>query len=127
MQTYKYNNFADCVRKTYKAEHIRGFFRGTILLWIDYTNTNIKLVGVTAPIASVTVVRTVSFSMYQRSKYTYSDLFKRNFGVDPMQLINTPGNYPTAATIACVGLAGATSGSFITLVACELRFTRRVQ
>lgn len=102
MQTYKYDSFTDCVRHTYKTEKFHGFFR-----------------GVTAPMASVTLVRTISFSVYQRSKYTYADWFKRNFGVDPLQHVNTPGTYPTFSTIACFGAAGATAGSFITLVACE--------
>lgn len=101
MQTYKYNNFTDCVRRTYQTENIRGFFR-----------------GVTAPLASVTLVRTISFSVYQRSKYTYSAWFKRNFDVDPLVHINTFGTYPNLSTIACFGAAGATAGSFITLVAC---------
>ena len=57
-------------------------------------------------------------SVYQRSKYTYSGWMRRNVGVDPMSRINTPGNYPSLATVACVGAAGATAGSFITIVAC---------
>lgn len=102
MQTYKYDSFADCVRQTYKTEGYRGFFR-----------------GVAAPMASVTLVRTISFSMYQKSKYTYADWIRRNFGVDPLVHVNTPGTYPTLATVACFGAAGATAGSFITLVACQ--------
>jgi hypothetical protein len=102
MQTYKYDSFTDCVRHTYQTERFRGFFR-----------------GVTAPMASVTLVRTVSFSVYQRSKYTYAAWFKRNFDFDPLVHINTPGTYPTFSTIACFGAAGATAGSFITLVACK--------
>jgi hypothetical protein len=101
MQTYKYDNFTDCVKHTYQTEKYRGFFR-----------------GVTAPMASVTLVRTISFSVYQRSKYTYAAWFKRNFGIDPLVHVNTPGTYPTFSTIACFGAAGATAGSFITLVAC---------
>jgi len=107
MQTYKYDSFADCIRHTYKTEKWRGFFR-----------------GVTAPMASVTLVRTISFSVYQRSKYTYAAWFKRNFGVDPLVHVNTPGTYPTFSTVACFGAAGATAGSFITLVACELKLAR---
>jgi len=107
MQTYKYDNFTDCVRHTYRTEKFRGFFR-----------------GVTAPMASVTLVRTVSFSVYQRSKYIYADWFKRNFGVDPLVHVNTPGNYPTFSTVACFGAAGATAGSFITLVACPFELTK---
>ncbi|KAF5875008.1 putative mitochondrial carrier protein [Botrytis fragariae] len=107
MQTYKYNNFTDCVRRTYQTEKLRGFFR-----------------GVAAPLASVTLVRTISFSVYQRSKYTYSAWFKRNFDVDPLVHINTFGTYPTLSTIACFGAAGATAGSFITLVACPFELTK---
>ncbi|KAL3422454.1 mitochondrial carrier C29A3.11c [Phlyctema vagabunda] len=107
MQTYQYNNFSDCVRQTYRTEKWRGFFR-----------------GVTAPLASVTLVRTISFSVYQRSKYTYAGWFKRNFGLDPLVHVNTPGTYPTLSTIACFGAAGATAGSFITLVACPFELTK---
>ena len=102
MQTYKYDNFTDCVRHTYRTEGYRGFFRGVL-----------------APMLSVTLVRTISFSVYQKSKYTYADWFKRNFGLDPLVHVNTPGTYPTFSTIACFGAAGATAGSFITLVACK--------
>jgi transmembrane carrier protein len=28
MQTYQYNGFVDCVKHTYRTEHLRGFFRG---------------------------------------------------------------------------------------------------
>jgi len=107
MQTYKYDNFTDCVRHTYQTEKFRGFFR-----------------GVTAPMASVTLVRTISFSVYQKSKYTYAAWFKRNWGIDPLVHVNTPGTYPTLSTIACFGAAGATAGSFITLVACPFELTK---
>ncbi|TVY84398.1 putative mitochondrial carrier [Lachnellula suecica] len=107
MQTYKYTSFTDCVRHTYQTERFRGFFR-----------------GVAAPMVSVTLVRTISFSVYQKSKYTYAAWFKRNFGLDPLIHVNTPGTYPTLSTIACFGAAGATAGSFITLVACPFELTK---
>ncbi|CZR53286.1 related to CARNITINE/ACYLCARNITINE TRANSLOCASE [Phialocephala subalpina] len=107
MQTYKYDSFTDCVRHTYRTEKWRGFFR-----------------GVTAPMASIALVRTVSFSVYQKSKYTYAAWFSRNFGFDPLLHVNTPGTYPTFSTIACFGAAGATAGSFITLVACPFELTK---
>ncbi|RQM05307.1 hypothetical protein DH86_00001838, partial [Scytalidium sp. 3C] len=100
MQTYKYNNFVDCVRHTYQTEKIGGFFR-----------------GVTAPLASITLVRTISFSVYQRSKYKYAAWMKQTFGIDPLVHVNKNGTYPNLATITCFGAAGATAGSFITLVA----------
>jgi hypothetical protein len=101
MQTYNYTSFADCVRHTYQTERFRGFFR-----------------GVAAPMVSVTLVRTISFSVYQKSKYAYAAWFKKHFGLDPLVHVNTPGTYPTFSTVACFGAAGATAGSFITLVAC---------
>ncbi|RDL39029.1 Mitochondrial carrier [Venustampulla echinocandica] len=107
MQTYKYNSFIDCVKHTYRTEKFRGFFR-----------------GVAAPMASVTLVRTISFSVYQRSKYTYAAWLKQNFGMDPLVHVNTPGTYPNLATVACFGAAGATAGSFITLVACPFELTK---
>jgi len=107
MQTYRYRGFLDCVRQTYKAEGIGGFWR-----------------GLTAPIISVTVVRTVSFSTYQKTKYIYSDWIRRNFGIDPLVHVNTPGNYPNLATVACFGAAGASAGSLITLVACPFELTK---
>ncbi|KAK6583281.1 hypothetical protein PZA11_004357 [Diplocarpon coronariae] len=107
VQTYSYSSYADCIQKTYQTEKFRGFFR-----------------GVTAPLLSITVVRTISFSVYQKSKYTYADWFKKNFGVDPLLHVNKPGNYPNLSTIACFGAAGATAGSLITLVACPFELTK---
>ena len=102
MQTYQYAGFLDCVRHTYQTEKLRGFFR-----------------GVTAPMASITLVRTVSFSIYQRSKYAYCDWVKRHFGVDVMAHVAARGSYPTLWSVATFGAAGATAGSCITLIACE--------
>jgi hypothetical protein len=102
MQTYRYAGFLDCVRHTYHNEHLRGFFR-----------------GVTAPMASITLVRTVSFSIYQRSKYVYCDWVKRNFGVDVMAHVSSRGSYPNGWSVATFGAAGATAGSCITVIACE--------
>lgn len=103
MQTYQYAGFLDCVKHTYNQEKLRGFFR-----------------GVTAPMASITLVRTVSFSIYQRSKYAYCDWVKRNFGVDVMGHVSSTGSYPNMWTVATFGAAGATAGSCITVIACEL-------
>lgn len=70
--------------------------------------------------ASITLVRTVSFSIYQRSKYAYSAWLKKNLGIDVMGHINKRGAWPNLSSIACFGAAGATAGSCITLIACEL-------
>ncbi|KAL1901466.1 hypothetical protein Sste5346_001873 [Sporothrix stenoceras] len=107
MQTYKYAGFIDCLKITYNQEGLRGFFR-----------------GVTAPLASVTIVRTISFSIYQRAKYVYSDWLSKNFGFDVLKHVNTPGTYPNLWSIACFGAAGATAGSCITVIACPFELTK---
>ncbi|KAH8907321.1 integral membrane ornithine transporter of mitochondria [Coniochaeta sp. PMI_546] len=107
MQTYKYAGFLDCVRNTYQTEKLRGFFR-----------------GVTAPMLSVTLVRTVSFSIYQRSKHTYCNWLKKNMGVDVLGHVNSPGSYPNLWSVATFGAAGATAGSCITLIACPFELSK---
>ncbi|KAK1761364.1 mitochondrial carrier domain-containing protein [Echria macrotheca] len=107
MQTYQYDGFRDCVRRTYETEKLRGFFR-----------------GVMAPMVSITLVRTVSFSIYQRSKNFYCDWIKRNFGVDVMGHVSSPGSYPNLWSVATFGAAGATAGSCITVVACPFELTK---
>lgn len=107
MQTYQYNGFIDCIRHTYKTERMRGFFR-----------------GVAAPMASVTLVRTVSFSIYRRAKVDYSNWIKRTCGVDIIAHTNTKGNYPNLYSCACFAAAGATAGSFITVLACPFELTK---
>ncbi|RYP52374.1 hypothetical protein DL769_010686 [Monosporascus sp. CRB-8-3] len=107
LQTYPYNGFVHCVRNTYQSEGLRGFFR-----------------GVTAPLASVTLVRTISFSIYQRSKYVYSDWMGKHFGFCPLEHVNKNGAFPNLGTIACFGAAGATAGSGITFIACPFELTK---
>ena len=107
MQTYKYAGFMDCLRQTYQNEGLAGFFR-----------------GVTAPMASVTVVRTISFTIYQRAKYAYSDWIDKNMGYNVVNHAYTPGTYPNLWTVSCFGAAGATAGSCITVIACTYSSTR---
>ncbi|KAI1781173.1 mitochondrial carrier domain-containing protein [Hypoxylon cercidicola] len=107
MQTYPYAGALDCVRVTYKSEGIRGFFRGVL-----------------APLASVTLVRTISFSIYQRSKYVYSDWMKKHLNFCPLEHVNKTGALPNFGTIACFGAAGATAGSGITFIACPFELTK---
>ncbi|KND94035.1 putative mitochondrial carrier C29A3.11c [Tolypocladium ophioglossoides CBS 100239] len=107
MQTYQYRGFLDCVKHTYHTEKLAGFFR-----------------GVTAPMASITLVRTVSFSIYQRAKYVYSGWVKENLGYDIIRHVNKPGTYPNLYSIACFGAAGATAGSVITFLACPFELTK---
>lgn len=74
--------------------------------------------------ASVTLVRTVSFSIYQRAKHVYSDWIKNKFGFDIPRHVNKPGTYPNIYTVGCFGAAGATAGSAITFLACPFELTK---
>lgn len=74
--------------------------------------------------ASITLVRTVSFSLYQRAKHIYSDWVKRNLGYDILRHVNKPGTYPNLYSVACFGAAGATAGSAITFLACPFELTK---
>ena len=107
MQTHQYKGFLDCMRHTYRTESFAGFFR-----------------GVTAPMASVTLVRTVSFSIYQRAKIVYAGWVKRNMEFDILRHVNKAGTYPNMYSVACFGAAGATAGSVITFLACPFELTK---
>ena len=80
--------------------------------------------GVAAPMASVTLVRTVSFSLYRRSKIEYAQWINRNLGVDVITHTSTKGNYPNLYSCACFAAAGATAGSLITVLACPFELTK---
>lgn len=70
---------------------------------------------------SVTLVRTTSFSIYQKAKYKYSAAIGRAMGGDePLVVVNRPGSTPTIATMACFGAAGGTAGALITVLACKM-------
>lgn len=74
--------------------------------------------------ASITLVRTVSFSIYQRAKYSYAAWVKNKLGYDIIKHVNQPGTYPNLYSVACFGAAGATAGSAITFLACPFELTK---
>ncbi|KAI6952233.1 hypothetical protein KC355_g14029, partial [Hortaea werneckii] len=96
MQSYE-TGFVGTVKDAYKAEGIRAFWR-----------------GVGPPIVSVTVVRTISFSIYQHVKYTMDKTMYGMTGQSPLAIANAPGSYPNIHTLTCFGVAGAASGAVIT-------------
>ncbi|KAF2201980.1 mitochondrial carrier [Delitschia confertaspora ATCC 74209] len=107
MQAYKFDSFTDCVRHTYKTEGFHGFWRGVL-----------------SPLASITLVRTVSFSIYQKSKYALDGWIYRTTGNSPLKIANTPGALPCFSTITCFGLSGAMAGACITAIACPFELTK---
>jgi solute carrier family 25 (mitochondrial carnitine/acylcarnitine transporter), member 20/29 len=65
------------------------------------------------------LVRTISFSVYQQTKYRSSDFIGRVTGEEqPLIKVNTPGSTPDLSTISCFGFAGAMAGAASTVVAC---------
>merc|ERR1711939_898665 len=95
MQSYK-TGFVGTVKDAYKAEGIRAFWR-----------------GVGPPMISVTVVRTISFSIYQQVKYSMDRSMYGLTGQSPLAIANAPGSYPNIHTLTCFGVAGAASGAVI--------------
>lgn len=69
--------------------------------------------------ASVTLVRTISFSIYQKAKYSYSAAIGKAMGEEPLVTVNRPGSIPTFGTVLCFGAAGATAGGMVAAIACE--------
>jgi solute carrier family 25 carnitine/acylcarnitine transporter 20/29 len=69
--------------------------------------------------ASVTLVRTISFGLYQRSKQAIDQYMLRVTGQSPLELASQKGQLPTLSTIACFGSAGASAGAVITFISCE--------
>ena len=49
----------------------------------------------------------------------YADYFERATGESPLSIANAAHRYPNLSTIACFGLAGATAGSVVTVLACK--------
>lgn len=97
----------------------REVFLYTIFFLSSKADCVIRL-GALAPVASVTLVRTLSFSIYQNAKYKCSAAIGRATGDDePLVVVNRPGSTPTPQTIACFAAAGATAGFFVSLVACK--------
>ncbi|KAA8895480.1 mitochondrial carrier domain-containing protein [Sphaerosporella brunnea] len=105
MQAYKFRSFWDCVTQTKQTEGMRGFWRGSL-----------------APLASVTLVRTVSFSIYSKSKQVYSSMLRPILGDNLISPPNTPGMKPCNPIYWF--LSGATAGGAITVIACPFEFTK---
>jgi solute carrier family 25 (mitochondrial carnitine/acylcarnitine transporter), member 20/29 len=76
---------------------------------------------------SVTLVRTVSLSIYQQSKYFFDEQIYRATGTSPLVIANTRGAYPNLYTIACFGASGMVAGATITAIACPFELVKVAQ
>jgi solute carrier family 25 carnitine/acylcarnitine transporter 20/29 len=68
------------------------------------------------PLISVTVVRTVSFSLYSKSKQLYANTFRTAFGD---RYFSAPDQPTKPLNPIYWFLSGATAGGCITFIACE--------
>ncbi|KAI9808426.1 MAG: hypothetical protein M1826_004165 [Phylliscum demangeonii] len=107
MQAYGFRSVTGCIRHSYQTEGLKGFWRGSA-----------------APLFSVTLVRTASFSVYQKAKYLYAGWLQGLTGTSPLVHVNTPGTYPNLATALCFGAAGATAGAAVSTIACPFELTK---
>ncbi|RPB25611.1 mitochondrial carrier [Terfezia boudieri ATCC MYA-4762] len=109
MQAYKFRSFADCIQQTYQTEGMGGFWRGSL-----------------APLASVTLVRTVSFSIYTNSKGFYGELLQKVFGPNAVTAhrAEDSGSLPKPGDALRWAMSGATAGAAITAIACPFEFTK---
>ena len=106
MQTFE-GGFVHTMKDAYRAEGLRAFWR-----------------GVGPPLISVTTVRTISFSIYQKTKYFLDRAITKTTGQSPLVIANAPGSYPNFYTFACFGGAGAVSGAVITTLSCPFELTK---
>ncbi|SGZ58454.1 CIC11C00000005327 [Sungouiella intermedia] len=102
IQTYKkFTSYLDCIVKTYKAEGIRGFYR-----------------GITAPLISTAFVRSLSVSIFTGVKpYCYDALYGWRDG-------SQPDLHPFVTNFPVCFLAGALAGCGVSVFACPFEFTK---
>ncbi|TPX45969.1 hypothetical protein SeLEV6574_g03527 [Synchytrium endobioticum] len=92
---HKYNSMHDCIRKTYSKEGLQGFLR-----------------GLGPPLASVALVKSLSFSIYTSTKAQLSYLTNWN----------TDQSYLSLVSLATV--AGSTAGVGVTIISCPLELIK---
>lgn len=94
MQSRYFPSALDATKYLYRTEGLRGFWVGT---W--------------APLASLTITRTVSFSIYRRAKYHLDSLIESATGSSPLQHVNKVGSYPNLSTVLCFTGSGMIAGA----------------
>jgi hypothetical protein len=92
MQTYNYGKMRNCIKLTYESEGLRGFYR-----------------GVGPPLITISIVKSISFSIYNRSK----NMIDRYF--DPKSLYGL--------TVSS-SVAGAVSGYVSAIISCPLELIK---
>ncbi|KAG2225090.1 hypothetical protein INT45_011772, partial [Circinella minor] len=95
MQTEPYNSIKSCVRQTYREEGVRGFFRGVL-----------------PPLVTVSIIKSISFSVYEQTKYFCKSRFPylNRDELGPVMTLSTFG--------------GAVSGAFIATFSCPFELVK---
>jgi solute carrier family 25 (mitochondrial carnitine/acylcarnitine transporter), member 20/29 len=69
--------------------------------------------GTWAPLASLTITRTMSFSIYRQAKYKLDSMIESVTGSSPLQHVNKTGTYPNLSTVVCFAGSGAIAGGLL--------------
>ncbi|EGG12701.1 uncharacterized protein MELLADRAFT_70457 [Melampsora larici-populina 98AG31] len=94
LQVNRYNSVLDCVKKTYAQEGTRGFYR-----------------GIAIPMLTITVVRTTSFTIYNKTKETFE---KQNLFSQPIVSHKAISGFT----------GGAASGLMISIGSCAFELVK---
>ncbi|ETN46003.1 uncharacterized protein HMPREF1541_00186 [Cyphellophora europaea CBS 101466] len=96
MQSRYFPSAINATKYLYRTEGLRGFWVGT---W--------------APLASLTLTRTLTFSIYRQAKYQLDSMIETVTGSSPLQHVNRAGTYPTLSTILCFTGSGMIAGGLL--------------
>ncbi|KAG2212539.1 hypothetical protein INT46_010020, partial [Mucor plumbeus] len=96
LQTQHYDSIAACIKQTYKEEGVRGFFRGVL-----------------PPLITVSIIKSISFSVYENSKVFCKSHYPAIFDQNTM-----------LSTMGVSTLAGSVSGAFIAMLSCPFELVK---
>ncbi|KAJ5790414.1 uncharacterized protein N7518_007425 [Penicillium psychrosexuale] len=109
MQTHNFKNIWQCVRYLWVTEGPRGYVAGAL-----------------PPLASVTVVRVVNFTVYNAFKDIIADSVERITGSNPLDHYNKPGSLPTVTGVLTFTTAGLIAGLVASPIACPFELAKNV-
>lgn len=75
--------------------------------------------GALPPLASVTIVRVLNFSVYNSARTTFTQLAARAHGRTPDQTYNDTANTPLSVTLSTSAAAGMVGGFLSAPIACQ--------
>ncbi|KAJ6012853.1 hypothetical protein N7522_003208 [Penicillium canescens] len=109
MQTHDFKNVWQCARYLWRNEGYRGYVAGAL-----------------PPLASVTAVRVVNFTVYHSFTGIISDAVESMTGFNPVADYKRPGSTPTMLGVMTFTTAGMISGLFASPLACPFELAKNV-